>query len=155
MTAEEGRTPEIRRCDEGERRAVLALLEQNALPTSGLADHWDNTWVAIGRSGPGVEVVGSVALEIHGSAALLRSLATREDHRGRGLGHALFERALARAAELKLENVALLTTTAETYFARRGFLSVPREDLPRSLNASAELKGACPASARAMMRRLR
>jgi|CXWL01.1.fsa_nt_gi N-acetylglutamate synthase-like GNAT family acetyltransferase len=155
MTAAIGPTPEIRRCDEGERPGVLALLEQNALPTSGLSDHWDRTWVAVDRSGPDGQVVGSVALEIHGTTALLRSFATRADHRGQGLGHALFEYAVARAEELKLENLALLTTTAESFFARRGFAPVSREELPRSLDASAELKGACPATARAMIRRLR
>lgn len=142
----------IRLCESGERGDVLALLAACGLPTDGLADHWDTTWVAVDPLSP-EEVLGSVALEFHGSAALLRSLATRGDRRSRGLGHALFEFAMARAADRGVESVALLTTTAEPFFARRGFDTVSRDALPESLRASAEFRGACPASATAMVNR--
>lgn len=142
----------IRLCESGERERVLALLAACGLPTDGLADHWDATWVAADPEAPG-EVVGCVALEFHGDAALLRSLATRPDRRARGLGQALFEFAMARAEERGVESVALLTTTAEPFFARRGFEAVSRDALPTSLRASAEFRGACPASAAAMISR--
>jgi amino-acid N-acetyltransferase len=142
----------IRLCEAGERSDVLALLAACGLPEAGLADHWSTTWVAVDPARPGT-VNGSVALEFHGNAALLRSLATREDRRSQGLGQALFEFAMARAAERGVEAVALLTTTAEAYFARRGFEKVSRDDLPSSLRASAEFQGACPASAAAMITR--
>lgn len=145
-------TGRIRLCESHERAGVLALLVACGLPTDGLPDHWDATWVAADPEAPG-EILGSVALEFHGEAALLRSLATRKDHRSRGLGRALFEFAMARAADRGVESVALLTTTAEPFFARRGFDTVSRDDLPESLRASAEFRGACPASAAAMIRR--
>ncbi len=145
-------TERIRLCEADERADVLALLASCGLPADGLADHWETTWVALdSESRPGV--TGSVALEFHGKAALLRSLATRADARGQGLGNALFEFALARAAERGVESVALLTTTAEPFFARRGFEKVSRDALPKSLQASAEFRGACPASATAMILR--
>ena len=144
----------IRLCEPGESSAVLALLVACGLPTDGLADHWDTTWVAVDQDAPR-GVLGSVAIEFHGNAALLRSLATREDRRSRGLGLALFEFALARASERGVESVALLTTTAAPFFARRGFETVSRDALPASLHASAEFGGACPASATAMVRRFR
>lgn len=144
----------IRLCEAGERSDVLALLAACGLPTEGLADHWGATWVAVDPSRPG-GILGSVALEFHGRAALLRSLATREDQRSRGLGQALFEFAMARAQDRGVEAVALLTTTAEAFFARRGFETVSRDALPESLKASAEFRGACPASAAAMIHRSR
>jgi amino-acid N-acetyltransferase len=49
--------------------------------------------------------------------------------------------------------VALLTETADGWFPRFGFRPVPREALPAALSASAELRGACPATARALLRR--
>jgi N-acetylglutamate synthase-like GNAT family acetyltransferase len=113
--------------------------------------HWHTTWVALEGSG---EVVGSVALELHGSAALLRSLATRAESRGQGLGNALFLHALDRARALGATSLSLLTTTAEPFFAARGFRSVSRDALPAALQASAEFRGACPASAAAMFRSL-
>ena len=142
----------IRLCEAGERSDVLALLLACGLPTDGLSDHWGATWVAVDPNHPG-EVLGSVALEFHGDAALLRSLATRKDQRSRGLGQALFEFAMARASDRGVESVALLTTTAESFFARRGFDTVSRDALPESLRASAEFRGACPASATAMVAR--
>ena len=140
----------IRLCHPEERGDVLALLASCGLPEDGLADHWSTTWVAVDPGPPG-KVRGSVALEFHGLAALLRSLATRTDERGRGLGKALFEFALARASERGVEAVALLTTTAEPFFARQGFATVSRDALSESLRASAEFRGACPASATAMV----
>jgi amino-acid N-acetyltransferase len=49
-----------------------------------------------------------------------------------------------------LDGLFLLTTTAVDFFARLGFARITREKLPASLNASEELRGACPASAVAM-----
>lgn len=144
----------IRLCAASERASVLSLIASCELPQDGLAEHWGTTWVAVDPSSP-VSVLGSVALEIYGEAALLRSLATREDQRSKGLGSALLDFAIQRAAQSGAETVALLTTTAAPFFARRGFETVSRESLPPSLQASAEFRGACPASATAMMRRLR
>jgi len=48
----------------------------------------------------------------------------------------------------------LLTTTAEEYFPSFGFEKVERSSVPAELNDSAELKGACPASATVMRRGL-
>lgn len=145
---------DIRPCDVAQRPAVLSLLAGCGLPEAGLSDHWDTTWVAVDRHDPTV-VLGSVALEVYGEAALLRSLAALEERRARGLGTLLFDFAMARASDLGLKTVALLTTTAEPFFARRGFVSVSRDAVPSSLRASVEFRGACPASAQAMLREVR
>jgi len=142
----------IRLCEPERRGEVLALLASCGLPTDGLSDHWNSIWVAVNADAPG-EIQGSVALEFHGRAALLLSLATRTELRSKGLGSALFEFAMARARERLVESVSLLTTTAEPFFARRGFEKVSRDALPESLNTSAEFRGACPATATAMIRR--
>jgi amino-acid N-acetyltransferase len=144
----------IRLCAASERASVLSLIASCRLPPDGLPDHWDSTWVAVDPDQP-ASVTGSVALEIYGEAALLRSLATREDQRSKGLGSALFDFAMRRAVDRGVDRVALLTTTAAPFFARRGFETVPSEAMPPELQASAEFRGACPASATAMMRRLR
>jgi N-acetylglutamate synthase-like GNAT family acetyltransferase len=145
---------QIRLCEAGERADVLALVGTCGLPADGLADHWDTTWVAVDPAEPSV-VLGSVALEIYGSAALLRSLAILESRRSRGLGHALYEFAMARAADLGVEKAIILTTTAESFFARRGFVVIAREAVPQGLRASAEFRGACPSSATVMVRSVR
>ena len=51
----------------------------------------------------------------------------------------------------QLFSVYLLTISAQNYFPRFGFKQITRAEIPESLNASAELRGACPDSAVVMM----
>jgi amino-acid N-acetyltransferase len=103
-------------------------------------------------------MVGVAALERHGDGAgtafLLRSVVTRPDRRGLGVGAALTRAALAIVDEAAAP-VALLTETADAYFPRFGFHEVQRGELPPALSASEELRGACAVSARALLREVR
>jgi amino-acid N-acetyltransferase len=83
--------------------------------------------------------------------SLLHSAAVEPAWRGRGVGSALTAAALADVDTVG-GPVALLTETAAGYFPRFGFTPVERGELPTALAASAELRGACPASARALLR---
>src|SRR2546422_10572171 len=102
--------------------ALLALLPQSPLPTAGLVDHLDTTLVArdAGR------VVGSAALEVYGTAALLRSVAVAPELRGQGLGQELTRHALALARRHKIKSVYLLTETAGGVFPRLRVPALPR-----------------------------
>jgi amino-acid N-acetyltransferase len=126
---------------------VEALLIAAGLPLDGVREHFRD-FIVCDDGG----VIGCAGAEIAGDAALLRSVAVRAQDRGRGIGDKLTQMMLARLKARRVSTVALLTTTAETYFVARGFCVVAREDLPAALSASAELKGACPATAVAMMR---
>jgi amino-acid N-acetyltransferase len=126
--------------------ALRFRLAQASLPEAGFSDHLDSTLVARADGA----VVGGVALELYGEEALLRSLAVAPAVRGGGLGQRLVEAALELARARGVRRVWLLTTTAERFFPRFGFRIVERSELPRALDASAELRGACPASAVAM-----
>lgn len=125
---------------------LLALLADAALPTAGFAAHLEDALVVRDDG----RLLGCVALELYGEEALLRSLAVAPAARGRGLGERLTAAALDLAAARGARRVWLLTTTAERFFPRFGFLAVERDELPAALAASAELRGACPASAVAM-----
>jgi len=131
----------------GEDVAELRLLVAACgLPLEGLDAHLGAALLARDEG----RVVGCVALELYGEEALLRSLAVAEGWRGRRLGERLTEAALALARERGARRVWLLTTTADRFFPRFGFSRVERAALPEALDASAELRGACPASAVAM-----
>jgi amino-acid N-acetyltransferase len=85
----------------------------------------------------------------------LRSLVVAPKFRGEGLGRRLVETALATADAMtggRPAVVGLLTETADGYFNQFGFAAVDREALPPQLAGSAELTGACPATARAYLR---
>lgn len=129
---------------------VRHLVAEAGLPLDGLEDA-----VHVLLALVGADVVGCVALELHGGddapIFLLRSAAVAPDWRGRGVGRALTAAALQRVDAAHGE-VALLTETAAEYFPQFGFRAIDRAALPAALADSAELRGACPASARAFVR---
>jgi amino-acid N-acetyltransferase len=130
--------------------AVLGLLGRAHLPTAGVADALPHFVIAEDRG----RIVGAVGLELYGASALLRSAAVEEEWQGCGVGRALIDRALDLARERSIEDVFLLTTTAEHYFPRFGFSCVSRESVTPEVQDSVEFKEACPASAVVMRKAL-
>lgn len=126
---------------------IEALLKRSNLPTDGLRDHLRTTLVAKHND----QVVGSAALEMYGSYALLRSVAVAPEQRGHGLGHQLTTAALDLAQRHGATQVYLLTETAAHFFPRFGFTPVERAAVPASIQQSIEFTSACPASALVMM----
>jgi amino-acid N-acetyltransferase len=139
----------VREATAADLAAASRLIREAGLPLDGLETAALMVAEADGR------VIGSIALERHGSgpamAFLLRSAAVDPAWRGRGVGAALTSAVLDRVDSAGAP-VALLTETAADYFPRFGFALIPRSEMPAALAASAELTGACPASARAMLR---
>jgi phosphinothricin acetyltransferase len=138
----------------GDLPAVLALLEENGLPPDGLEDHLGTLLVARGQE-PGGRVVGSAALELHGEAALLRSVAVEADARGQGLGGRLVRAALDLAEGRGIGTVYLLTEGADGFFEGFGFRPVSRAEVAEAapgVARSVEFATVCPTSAQAMVR---
>lgn len=133
-----------------ELAAVSKLLEEAGLPTDGFPG---DTPVVLAARTPEEQVIGGIALELRGDAALLRSAVVAPAHGGEGWGRALTRAAIERAWGEGATSVALLTETAEGFFPRFGFQVVERGGIPEALAGSAELTGACPDSAVAMMLR--
>lgn len=131
--------------------AVRALLDGCGLPFADVSADRQELVVATGAGA----LVGCVALERHGAAVLLRSLAVAPGWRGRGVGRALHDRILATAALRGATAAYLLTTTAERFAAARGFERVERSAVPADVAASPQLRGLCPAAAVCMRRDLR
>ena len=136
-------TGKVRPGSSREFGAVKRLLVANKLPVEGVPAGLQNFLVAF----DGQKVIGAIGLEVFDDSALLRSAVVEESARGTGLGAQLVEGALSKARVLRVRDVYLLTTTAEKYFPRFGFEAVPREVAPAPMLSSAELSGACPASA--------
>lgn len=127
--------------------AIRALLTTAALPLDGV----EHVRFAVAEHEG--SVIGCAGLEVHGDAALLRSVAVHDAWRGQHVGDALVRTVLDEASKCQLDPVVLLTTTAPSWFPRFGFAPVERGEVPTSLLASAEFTGACPASAIVMCRR--
>ena len=95
-----------------------------------------------------------VGCEIHGSDGLLRSLVVTPDNRGAGTGSALVEHVEAYARKQGVRVMYLLTTTAEEFFARRGYSAVDRDQVPDSIRSTSEYSDICPASSAIMVKHL-
>lgn len=136
----------FRRATPADWPAIRSLLQSHQLPTEGAEAHLVNFIVAESAGA----LAGCIGLERYGRSALLRSAAVSGAMHGSGIGAQLVTQLLEMARQQGIDDVALLTTTAETYFAKRGFRAVPREELTAIFGDSAEMRGACPATAIAM-----
>jgi amino-acid N-acetyltransferase len=140
----------IRELLPAEHPLVLALLEECRLPTSDLAQAVPRFLGEVDDNG----LAGVVGVEPHGKVGLLRSLAVRTGRRGSGLGSRLADAAEHWAAAQGIGTLYLLTTTAESFFVRRGYAAEPREQVDPVIRATTEFTSACPASAVVMRRSL-
>lgn len=134
----------------GDFEEAATLLSDSHLPLAGFQEPKVEALLAK-RGG---EVVGCVALELHATAALLRSLVVAPALRGLGLGERLTAEALKLAGERGAADVYLLTETAAGFFPRFGFAEEDRASAPEALRKSVEFRSACPASAVMMHARL-
>jgi amino-acid N-acetyltransferase len=146
-----GRCVELRTAKRDDLSEVLSLLSRAQLPTAGVADAFPHFIVAESEG----NIVGVVGLELYGGSALLRSAAVEESWRGSGVGRVLVERALDLARERGIDDVYLLTTTAEEYFPKFGFACISRDAVAEEVRSSVEFRTACPASAVAMRKSLK
>lgn len=133
------------------RSAAVALLTEANLPTADLTDeHLDHFFFIGPRTAP----FGLVGIEIHGTDALLRSLVVAPDYQASGAGSALVEHAENHARVRGVAAIFLLTTTAERFFARRGYGRIERSDAPSSIRSSRECSEICPATSALMVKHL-
>ncbi len=98
-------------------------------------------------------LVGVAGFEQYGKSALLRSVATRKEYRGRGYARILVELVLENAKAAGVNKVYLLTNTAKDYFTRLGFRPVDRSIVEEDVKSSFEFSEICK-SALVMLRDL-
>jgi amino-acid N-acetyltransferase len=133
--------------DEG---SIKNLLLGASLPHEDISKHLNNFLLAKSND----TLVGVVGLELLGESGLLRSLAVASPHRGKGIGKMLYERILAYAHLQKINELYLLTTTAEEYFSKLGFSKVERNSIPKPIQSTAEFHSLCPSTAVCMLKKI-
>ena len=133
----------IERASDADGPSILQLLQGAGLPVDGLVEHLNTAFVAR----DGAAIVGCAALETYADGALLRSVTVAPAARGRGVGQRLTQAAVTLAQSVGMPAVYLLTTSAESYFPKFGFVPTTKEQVPASVKQSIEFRSACPASA--------
>ena len=127
---------------------VRALLSQNDLPAEDVGKHIDHFMLARDNG----TLAGTVGVELLGNDALLRSLCVSTSYRNRGIASELCNRIDAYARNAGVNRFYLLTTTAKDFFARRGYSVCSRENVPLTVQATAEFRFLCPCTAVCMVR---
>jgi len=143
--------PAIHILQKPDQAAATRLLAAARLPTADLTDeHLDRFFYC----GPAHSPSGLVGLELYGRDALLRSLVVTDRARSKGLGAALVAHVENFARNQGVRSIYLLTTTAETFFEKRGYCRVSRDEAPASIRSTREFADICPANSAFMVRTL-
>lgn len=132
--------------DDTNFQAFQLLLKSSSLPSEDLNFKKD---LLVGYYEDGA-MVGTGGLEIYGDYGLLRSLSVKLGTRGKALGTAITEYLIEQAKKRNLKGIYLLTETAQGFFLRKGFTVVPRNIVPKDLEASSEFSHVCSETAVAM-----
>ena len=141
---------QVERAESDDLIAIERLLASGGLPLDGARDAFVMGVVA--REGG--EVVGAAAVEPYGPAGLLRSVVVESALRGTGIGGTLVDSSESLARDLGIAELYLLTETAEAWFARRGYSTIERDEVPEPVRGSIEFTTACSSTAVAMWRAL-
>ncbi len=126
--------------------SIKGLLQQNNLPVADLEEGKQTFWIVM----DGENIASVIGLEQYGSYGLLRSMATDKNHRDKGMAALLIETLIAGARHNTIKEVYLLTETAATYFEKKGFEKVNRDEVPEEIKQSKEFSHVCPATATVM-----
>jgi len=125
---------------------LIAALRNEGLPAPGAGRYYSAS-----ENGA---VCGYVGLEGEGRDQLLRSLVVLADLKARGLGSRMLAAVETISRDQGGARLHLLTTTAEPFFARRGFVAADRETAPVAIRQTREFADICPASAAYLTRDL-
>lgn len=125
------------------------LLQKNNLP---IEDIHTNTHLF--GTYDNATLVGIAGVELQGAQGLIRSVCVDESYRSKGMAELLTEHIEQYAKQNGADTLYLLTTTAENYFKRKGFIKIERTSVPQAIRQTSEFSSVCPSSATVMMKNL-
>lgn len=129
---------------------AMRLLVECHLPVSDpQAKHFEHFFACGAEQSPD----GIVGLELHGSVALLRSLAVSEKTRHQGCGQTLVAEAERYAGQQGVREIYLLTNSAELFFSALGYRCIDRGLAPETIRNTNEFSNLCPVNSTLMMKR--
>ena len=122
---------------------VKILLLENELPIDDIEDSLIQLFVAkIGNN-----IVGVIGLEQYKTIGLLRSLAVKSEYKNQKYGRDLTGYFLEYCKDNKIQELYLLTTTAEKYFRKFDFYKINRENVPTMIKRTKQFSDICPVTA--------
>lgn len=140
----------IIKASDSHRPMIIALLKTEKLPVEDLPASMEHFFVAQ----TGDIVIGAIGLEQYGNNALLRSMVVSREHRNKNIAFNLVRQLESYGSSLGIHSIYLLTETAATYFEKKGYIKINREEVPEEVKASSEFSHVCPVSAIVMKKDL-
>lgn len=125
-----------------ELQLIKRLLKENKLPFEDLV----SSKVEFITLFSDTILKGCIGIETFGKNALLRSFVVADDFKNQGLGNTLLNSLVLKSKNEGIEKLHLLTTTADAYFTKKGFIVSDRKTAPKSIINSKEFSEICPAS---------
>jgi len=133
-----------------DKEAVIELLQQGQLLTEDLPADLSGFVIAKEQT----TLIGVAGLERFGTVGLLRSVAVDPQYQGKQIAAQLVGQVLETAKAASLENVYLITNSADRYFERYGFQTVSRQEVPTAIQQTQQFSELCPSTAIVMKRAL-
>lgn len=140
----------VRTASSDDFKTVTALLQSESLPVEDIRKDLAHFFVIEGDN----KIIAAGGLEVYGNDGLVRSMIVDRDYRNHSLAAILLNKLQGYAAEQGITALYLITTTAEGYFAKKGFKVIAREEVSSSLASSREFSMLCPSTATVMMKEL-
>ena len=100
------------------------------------------------------KIVACAGLEIYDKVGLLRSVSVKPQHQGKGLGKMITEEMINYAKGNGIQNLYLLTDTAQIFFSKFSFKEIERKNADTNIKNTYEFKYACKDTAILMMKKL-
>jgi len=129
---------------------IVNLLSDNNLPTIDIKENTVQLFVGLLNN----KIIGIIGLEKYNGVGLLRSLAIKDTFKNQKFGERLVKQLLDFCSREKIEELYLLTTTAEKYFEKFGFQKTERFKIPETIKQTREFKDICPISAVVMCKEI-
>lgn len=129
---------------------IKKLLDDNKLPTTDI--YQDNVHFFVGCTDNGM--IGVIGFEKYKNVGLLRSLAVKDPYKDQQIGTQLIKFLFNWCVSEQIDTLFLLTTSAEKYFTRFGFVDIDRHEVPDAIKQTREFKDICPVSAVVMYKKL-
>ena len=140
----------IREARKDDLKAIKSLLDSASLPFVDIEKHFLN-FLVLEDNG---NIIGTIGAEFYTDTALLRSLAVDKGYQNKGFGKDLYNALISKIKKMNVNNIYLLTETAERFFNKFGFQKTARESAPASIRQTYEFSTLCPAGAVCMVKNL-
>lgn len=138
---------ELRKASKKDLKVIKQLLDDDGLPTQDIA----NSAVQFYLFKHNGQLTGISGIEHFGNVGLLRSVVIKKGFRNNNWGKGLVLNTIDEAKKMKINQLYLLTTTAERFFRKLGFAVADRNRAPKPIQNTKEFSNLCPESANFMV----